>query len=417
MPDRTLRVVVIGAGTAGPAAATFLARAGHSVVLLERAPTLGPVGAGLLLQPTGLTVLARLGLLRTVIGCGAKIGRLSGVNHRGRVLLDLAYHHLRPGLFGLGIHRGALFSALMSPLAEAGVELRTGVRVTAIENEGGGRVSVVDDTGAGHGTFDLAVVADGAKSTLRTASGFSPRVRTYPWGAMWFVAKEVPGFHDGLLRQVFCGTSRMVGFLPSGTQDSAGAGPRTTSVFWSVRADRFEAVRAAGVDALRRDVLTLVPEASPIIDQVERPEQLLFAEYRDAVMRRWHDPTGLPIVFIGDAAHAMSPLLGQGANLALQDAQTLADCVSTCPSVAEALARYSALRGPQLRYYQFVTRLLTPVFQSDIEPLAWGRDLFWGPACRVPFTRNQMLRGQAGVKNGYFRSLPLPTPQEIGEGL
>ena len=57
-----LRIAIVGSGTAGPAAAIFLARAGHEVILFEKAPQKLPVGAGFLLQPTGLSVLAQLGL-------------------------------------------------------------------------------------------------------------------------------------------------------------------------------------------------------------------------------------------------------------------------------------------------------------------------------------------------------------------
>ena len=61
-----MRIGIVGAGTAGLAAAALLARAGHAVEVLERAPDPGPVGAGLLLQPTGMAVLERLGVLDEV---------------------------------------------------------------------------------------------------------------------------------------------------------------------------------------------------------------------------------------------------------------------------------------------------------------------------------------------------------------
>jgi 2-polyprenyl-6-methoxyphenol hydroxylase-like FAD-dependent oxidoreductase len=58
----SLRIAIVGSGTAGPAVATFLARDGHDVHLFERAPQKLPVGAGFLLQPTGLAVLNELGI-------------------------------------------------------------------------------------------------------------------------------------------------------------------------------------------------------------------------------------------------------------------------------------------------------------------------------------------------------------------
>ena len=103
------RVGVVGAGTAGLAAATLLARAGDSVEVLERAPQPGPVGAGLLLQPTGQAVLARLGVLEEVIAGAARVDCVVGTTVGGKRFMDLRY----PGEeFGLGVHRGALFTAL-----------------------------------------------------------------------------------------------------------------------------------------------------------------------------------------------------------------------------------------------------------------------------------------------------------------
>ncbi|MEA2753092.1 MAG: hypothetical protein QOI41_7235, partial [Myxococcales bacterium] len=73
---RSLDVGIIGGGTAGSAAAIFLARAGHRVTLYERVPEPGPVGAGITIQPTGLHVLCRLELYPYIVERGAQIDRL-----------------------------------------------------------------------------------------------------------------------------------------------------------------------------------------------------------------------------------------------------------------------------------------------------------------------------------------------------
>src|SRR3954467_11470477 len=111
------RVGIVGAGTAGLATAALLARAGDVVEILERAPSPGPVGAGLLLQPTGQAVLARLGGLEKVRADAAVGERVVGTTVRGKRFLDLSY---RVG-HGLGVHRGALFSALQGAAEREGV--------------------------------------------------------------------------------------------------------------------------------------------------------------------------------------------------------------------------------------------------------------------------------------------------------
>jgi 2-polyprenyl-6-methoxyphenol hydroxylase-like FAD-dependent oxidoreductase len=364
-----LRVAVVGAGTAGCATALFLARAGHAVELFEQAAEPGPVGAGILLQPTGVSVLERLGVHEEVLDNGAPVRRLRCRTASGRTLLDLSYDVLGPGVHGVGLHRGTLFEALFRPLAEAGVEVRTGRRI-------GGPAEVLD---AG---FDLVVAADGARSALRAADG---RVRAYPWGALWFIGERRDLAPD-MLDQVVDGTRFLAGVLPTGRHDA--------SVFFSVPAARpFEPVEG-GLDAWRADLERRHPAAAAVAAQVADVAQLQTARYLDVVMRDLHRG---PLVFVGDAGHAMSPQLGQGANLALRDAAALADCLAGTRDVPAALARFSARRRAQVRFYGFASRSMTPFFQSARDRLAVPRDLLLGPASRLPWVGRQMVRVMSGL--------------------
>ena len=93
---RSLDVGIIGAGTAGSAAAVFLARAGHRVTLYERVPDPRPVGAGITIQPSGLHVLCRLQLYPYIVSRGARIDRLLCESRTRRPLVDLSYGVLNP---------------------------------------------------------------------------------------------------------------------------------------------------------------------------------------------------------------------------------------------------------------------------------------------------------------------------------
>lgn len=291
-----MRWGIVG-GTAGPAAALLLARAGHEVVLFERVDNPLPVGAGILLQPTGLAVLRRLGLLQRVLARGERIERLSGHTAGGRMVLDLGYADHREGLHGLGIHRGALFAALWEAVAaEPRVEVRTGHTVEAREETPAGVVlrGLHGDEPFTSEPFDRVAIAGGARCGIRPPGA---RVTPYPWGALWFVAHENP--RPGVLAQRYRDTRRMVGILPSGEG--------SVSVFWSLRADALEAWKAAGLDAWKREVAALMPEVP--IHAVRTPEDVIFAPYFDVVSPTWHDGR---TVWLGDAGHAMSPQLGQG---------------------------------------------------------------------------------------------------------
>jgi 2-polyprenyl-6-methoxyphenol hydroxylase-like FAD-dependent oxidoreductase len=114
-------VAIAGCGVCGLATALLLARAGERVVLFERFDAPRPLGSGLMIQPTGLAVLARLGLADRVRREAARSNRLSGMAE-GRVLLDVSYGAMTRGdRFGIGIHRASLFAALHDAVLLQGI--------------------------------------------------------------------------------------------------------------------------------------------------------------------------------------------------------------------------------------------------------------------------------------------------------
>ncbi|HSS06563.1 MAG TPA: FAD-dependent monooxygenase, partial [Rhodanobacteraceae bacterium] len=144
-----MKIAIVGYGTAGQAAAIFLARAGHAIEMFERSAELKPVGAGFLLQPTGLGVMSALGLHDAAVERGARIERLHGENAVGRMVMDMGYADHARDSFGLGMTRGALFTLLHAACVDA-VSIRTGIRIVAIGADGR---SILDDTGHEYGPF------------------------------------------------------------------------------------------------------------------------------------------------------------------------------------------------------------------------------------------------------------------------
>lgn len=396
MPPPRLRIAIVGSGTAGPAAAIFLARAGHEVRIFERAPQNLAVGAGFLLQPTGLGVLEKLGLKDALLPQVAQVRQLFCRTRGGRTLLDLHYAELQPGLFGAGTHRAALLSLLLEATRQAGVEVQWGVPMIRMLRMSDGRPVLRDAAGSEHGPFDLVLLCDGANSALRASCGVPHRVTGYRWGALWFIGQRTPEFDPHVLWQCVGNTRELNGFLPTGTSHDY------LSLFWSIRLDAIERWRATPLAAWKRHVLTLAPQAESFLAQIESHRQLATAAYHDVVLRQWH---GERVALLGDAAHALSPQLGQGVNLALMDAAGLAEALAEFP-LEEALRRYSARRRAHLRFYQWATRWTTPFFQSDLLPLGWLRDLGFPIANAIPYFRREMTATMAGLKTGPFGRLP-----------
>jgi 2-polyprenyl-6-methoxyphenol hydroxylase-like FAD-dependent oxidoreductase len=182
------------------------------------------------------------------------------------------------------------------------------------------------------------------------------------------------------------------------------------TLYWSIRADAVEAFRAGSLQDFRATVCRYDPRAAAVLDQLGGTDELLVATYRDVSMKRHH---GDGIVVIGDAAHAMSPQLGQGSNIALIDAATLADCLAVDRPVAASLSAYAARRRAHLAYYQWATRFLTPFFQSDGRGLGWLRDAFMPWAARVPWVRARMCGSMAGNLRGIL-GRPMSMPELTG---
>ena len=398
-----LDIGVVGAGTAGAAAALLLARDGHRVTLFERVPEPMPVGAGILLQPTGMAVLKQLGLLEQALALGARVHRLYGENERGRKVMDMQYHDWRAASFGLGMHRGALFTLLQQELARSAVECRYGVNIVSTQRQSG-RTLLQDSDGHTCAEVDVVIVADGMRSQLRAASGLHAAVTPYPWGAVWTICEDASGQFDGVLNQRYRAAREMLGILPTGRLTRDGA--PLVSLFWSLRADDAATWKEGGLDVWKQRLLQLWPGISGLLDNITDDSQLRFADYCDVCMPRWHVEG---TVVIGDAAHATSPQLGQGANLALLDAWVLRGALAAGDSVAAALDQYSTQRRAHLRYYQWASRMLTPLFQSDLKLLPALRDQFMGWGGRLPLVKTQAAETLAGTKTGIlFGKLALP---------
>lgn len=394
-------VGIVGAGTAGSAAALFLARAGHSVTVYERVADPHPIGAGIVLQPTGLAVMRLLGLDTAVLSHAERIDRLWCTTPSNRTVVDLSYEVVSPEAFGLGLHRGVLFRTLFDAVkAEPGITVRLGACCDDLEESALGTTLIDAATGERHGPHDVVIVCNGARSSLRDDTAHHKSVIKYPWGALWAVLPDVDARYRGVLRQVVNGTRRLIGLLPTGRGPNGDQ--RLVSLFFSLRSDQLAQFRAGDFSEWKASVIRDVPESAPVVQQLATTNDLLFSEYHDVVMWPWNTER---VVYLGDAAHAMSPQLGQGCNLALLDAWYLAEAMRGAESVPDALFRYSRNRRWHLTWYQFITRWLTPFFQSDLAWLSPLRDYGMAWSVKVPWVRKQMVSAMCGVSRGPFMPL------------
>jgi 2-polyprenyl-6-methoxyphenol hydroxylase-like FAD-dependent oxidoreductase len=370
------------------AAARALARKGHAVVLLEAFQQPRPLGSGLLLQPSGLAALRQLGLAEQVVARGARVERLDGRDLRGRLIMDMRYADWRADAFGIGVHRATLFDVLHDGLEPVGVELRTGIEVTGFEDPAA--PVLIDAAGGRHGPFDLVIAADGSASRLRGLLRPNARAPLYPWGAVWANARDATGAFAGSLSQRYDRASTMMGVLPIGRGPAGGA--ELVSFFWSLPVTQMDGFLGGDLSEWRARAVAMWPQAAPIVEQFQDPAVFSRATYRDVQIGRWSQGR---FVLIGDAAHGTSPQLGQGANMGLIDAVELADRLGD--NVLRSVRGFQASRRRHAGLYQFMSRWLTPMFQSGGWLGPFVRDVFFTPMSKAPGGRQMAARVLTGT--------------------
>lgn len=399
------RIAIIGAGTAGLASAALLARNGNDVTLIERAPLLTTVGAGILLQPSGIAALSELSCLDHMLQYGHRIDALYGWIKSGRAIMQVEYAHLNESkeVFGLGVHRASLCHVLDSALTAVPHKRWFGCEVNSIEQ--GAKEALVNfcrDGEMHRDVFDAVLVANGSASQLRPQS-LVRYDRQYPWGAMWLIrplTEELSSLNKPFLQQRYDGSAVMLGALPTGCIPDD-TGTQMLSVFWSLPVSAMPHWQEEHFDlaAWKHQVVDLWPALSPLISNIKSASELLPATYRDVILSRWGAGR---IGIIGDAAHAMSPQLGQGANMALLDASAIAQAVATSDAWEGVWSQFHSARNGSIRFYQTMSRLLTPLFQSDIVGAALVRDLALPISHRLPWLRGQMAETVAGRKKKWI---------------
>ncbi len=372
---KRLEIAIAGAGIGGLALATFLARDGHRVRIYDQFETPEPIGSGLMLQQTGLAVLEHLGLRSEIDELGSRIERLWGLTTPSmRPVLDVRYAKWRDDVYGLGVQRGLVFEALYGAAMDAGVEVILAAPVSDADPE---TPALTLASGQRVSNVDLVVYAHGARSSLTPAG----RGVDLPYGALWATLPwpAAGSFDATALEQRYRNASQMTGVMPSGRL--ASNAPETLTYFWSVRADEENTWRSTSLDQWKAEAIALWPETEQLMDLFKSHDDLTFARYRHHTSKK--PIAGLGFARIGDAWHAASPQLGQGANMALLDAYALFQAIQSTAEMAAALQSYVRMRRSHVRLYQIMTWAFTPVYQGDSRILPWLRDWLAAPISKI----------------------------------
>ncbi|HEX5074794.1 MAG TPA: FAD-dependent monooxygenase [Gemmatimonadaceae bacterium] len=352
------RILIVGGGIGGLSVAAALHASGFAPELIERSDAWRAVGAGIAMQPNGMRVLRTLGLGTAVERAGTAIRYWDFCDEQGDILAetDLTALWSDVGPF-VGIARRELQRALLA--ATAAIPSRLGTSVKSLtQDDGGVWVELTDGSAA---TYDLVIGADGVGSSVRQLA-FDAAPPVYGEQMVW--RSVAPVRPRGLTNlQFLLGDGCFFGLCPVGSDQTYGFGNVAGPLVRDPPEGRLDRLRErfAGFGDIVHEYLGALDSAAEI--------------HCSAIewLGEEHWCTGR-VVLIGDAAHASSPMMGQGGALAIEDAGVLAESLRAADSVEEALDAFVVRRRPRVRWVREQSRIA-------------------GESLRMPVTaRNALLR-------------------------
>ncbi|MDP4511170.1 FAD-dependent oxidoreductase [Nonomuraea turcica] len=322
-----MRVLVVGAGISGLAAARGLIAAGHEVVVLEQAQELRLGGGAITLWCNGTAILADLGV--GLDGVGQRLTTLCLRTARGRRVLEFDLEALaqRFGSAARVIPRGSLITLLESGLPEGTV--RFGARVGELHADGDG-VRVRTETGQEF-SGDFLVGADGVHSRVR-ALVLGGGQAALTGAAVWQGLTPAP-FDPGSTTTLMVGRQGDFGYM--------GAGDGLMQWFFDVPWSPGPPPEDKPLEMLRRRFAGWGAPVEQMLASLGDGDAEVFPHTRHQVPRRWGDGR---CVLLGDAAHGMPPVMAHGTNQALEDVATLVECLGAVPDPRAVVGVYSSRR-------------------------------------------------------------------------
>ncbi len=353
------RILIAGGGIGGLALAALLHRRGRECLVLERAPRFDPVGAGIVIQPNAVKALRIGGIEEAIVSRGAPMERMQIRDDRGRILSSIegAVFRARFSAGAFGFHRATLHGALAGLIPETSIRLNATIRSSGtavagafVELAHGERLE-----GAG------LVAADGLHSVVRRElvrdgeprySGYTSWRGVVARGAMWPAGQMSESWGRGArFGLVAIDADRLYWFATA----NASPGGRDNSKADLLRrfAGWHEPIRAV-IEATADDAIlrTDIADRDPI--------------------QKWSDGR---IALLGDAAHPMTPNLGQGGGQAIEDAVVLDLCLSASSDVAAAFRDYESRRLARTARVVTEARRFGRIGQLENAAARWARNL------------------------------------------
>jgi 2-polyprenyl-6-methoxyphenol hydroxylase-like FAD-dependent oxidoreductase len=323
-----ISILIIGGGIGGLSVARELALRGIKATVLERAPQLNPVGAGIIMNPNAMGVLERNGLADEVRRDSWPYLARETRDERGRLLATRDYQPLyESGKLAQGalVHRANLLDALYRSLPAGTVHF--GVSLETISSQ----------------DADLVIGADGIRSQVRREFFGESKPRYMGYRSHRLIMENVAGVR---CFTEYLGRGQRIGLVPIGENRLYVWTTYNSALNAPVIRDLRDFFRQFTHETLQSLFAALPP-----------PESIITTEIEELWMDDWVRVSAKNrAVLLGDAAHALTPNIGQGAGMAMEDAAVLAEELASGGEIEHALGNYAKRRKPRVETVMRISR-------------------------------------------------------------
>jgi 2-polyprenyl-6-methoxyphenol hydroxylase-like FAD-dependent oxidoreductase len=356
-----MKLAIIGGGPAGLIAGLAAQRAGLDAVVFEQTESFRRIGGGILIHSNGLRVLNALGVLEGFEGNLRTTQRLRALLSDGRSVGDVDYAALPVPQNRCGVvMRFVLHEYLYEAARGQGVDVRMGHRLEGLNHQG----SEVELRFANGQTYnaDIVVACDGINSATRTAAGITARKVAINEAYLRAISDRPTA--DDVIRELWGADGRRFGICPL-PEDR-------TYIFCNVPLGEWTEIREKRLDAWIDTWTPFGSEVTDLLRNVRDWNAVSYDELHEVRLDRWAKP---PTFVVGDAAHAMTPNLGQGANSSMVDAlvlmRILGKAIKDGTSLERVASEYEAVRRKFATSIQNASHLMGMV-ASWRSPIARG---------------------------------------------
>lgn len=341
-----MKIAIIGAGIGGLTAAALLQEQGHEVEIFEKNDTVKEIGAGIGIGGNVLSKLADHDLAKGIKNVGQIIKSMEMIDNTGKTLSTVS---LKENTINLTLRRQTLLDVIKSYVETTSIH--TNHYVTHIENDSD-KVVVQFETQE-HKAFDLCIGADGLHSKVRDSLAIDNKPIYQGYTVFRGLVQDVHLKDPHVAKEYWTKQGR-VGIVPLINNEA----------YWFVAInakEQDERFQNYAKPHLQARFNHLPEEVRTVLDKQDETGILLHDIYDLKPLKTFVDGR---TILLGDAAHATTPNLGQGAGQAMEDAIVLANCLKTY-DFENALLQYDSLRVAHTKKVIKKSRSIGKIAQSS----------------------------------------------------